>query len=551
MSGRDGSSFTPGSLIGSILSGFPVAVFLAAVFSVAVRTAPLKDVMPNDNVLLPKLKIAPALRARFGTEEPRILLDVRRAYTLDPASSLAGEFSPSAAYRGSESESTSSGYWPDFPGARPARKSLLTKFDAIVSFHALPDDPKGGVRASMHEFITHLADRFPEVKYDSSEFYVRIVATEKEIEELSGYRGVEMIWPNNEISGHLLTSVETVRASACWRTFEARGDGITWAVLDTGINAAHPHFSTHGNIDANLSTSFVAGNPLTDPDGHGTHVAGIIAGAAPPADPAKPYTVSTLQNDNFTRVSVPLEKPPSGVAPMTKLISVQVLTGANKGNTFDCIRGLEYIRGLNQNSPQNRVDGANLSFGYDLEAPTYGCGNSPICDEVNRCVNAGICVVVSCGNSGYGVLQSQAAGVTTSAPAGIGISISDPANADLCIAVGSVHKSAPYKYGISYFSSKGPTLDGRQKPDMVAPGERIYSCCADFSADQYCERSGTSMAAPHVSGAIAAFLSVRPDFKGNPREVKRIFKEACVDLSRDRSYQGAGMVDAFKALTSV
>jgi subtilisin family serine protease len=364
-----------------------------------------------------------------------------------------------------------------------------------------------------------------------------------------------MIWPNNEVSGHLLTSVETVRASACWRTFDARGDGVTWAVLDTGIDTSHPHFTTHATVDTKLSTSFVAGDPLKDLDGHGTHVAGIIAGAVPPADPAKPYAVLTLQSDDVTRVPVPLDKPPSGVAPLAKLISVQVLTGSNKGNTFDCIRGLEYIRGLNQNNPVNRVDGANLSFGYDLEAATYGCGNSPICDEVNRCVNAGICVVVSCGNSGFGVVKAQAAGVVTSAPAGIAISISDPANADLCIAVGSVHKSAPYKYGISYFSSKGPTLDGRQKPDMVAPGERIYSCCANASGNPsgelYIEMSGTSMAAPHVSGAIAAFLSVRPDFKGNPREVKRIFKETCIDLNRDRTYQGAGMVDAFKALTSV
>ena len=183
-----------------------------------------------------------------------------------------------------------------------------------------------------------------------------------------------------------------------------------------------------------------------------------------------------------------------------------------EGTTFDCIRGLEYIRGLNQNSRSLRVDGANLSFGYELEAATYGCGHSPICEEVNRCVDAGICVVCSCGNSGFGTVQTVAAGVTAQVSVGVSVSISDPANADLCIAVGSVHKRAPHKYGVSYFSSKGPTLDGRQKPDLVAPGEKIYSCNADMTTDLYIEMSGTSMAAPHVSGAVAAFLSVRPDF---------------------------------------
>jgi subtilisin family serine protease len=245
------------------------------------------------------------------------------------------------------------------------------------------------------------------------------------------------------------------------------------------------------------------------------------------------------------------------MAPFTRLISVQVLRKDGGGSTFDCIRGLAYLRNLNQGSRERCIDGANLSLGYDLEASTYGCGFSPICEEVNRAVDAGICVVVSCGNSGYGVAQSEQAGVSVATHVGMAESISDPANADQCIAVGSVHKREPHKYGVSYFSSKGPTVDGRQKPDLVAPGERIVSCNAAYDAaanppvDAYCEMSGTSMAAPHVSGAIASFLSVRPDFRGKPREIKRIFKAAAMDLGRDPAYQGAGMVDAFRALTSV
>ena len=120
----------------------------------------------------------------------------------------------------------------------------------------------------------------------------------------------------------------------------------------------------------------------------------------------------------------------------------------------------------------------------------------------------------------------------------------------------------PHTYGVSYFSSRGPTGDGRLKPDLVAPGERIVSCAAGkFKSDMtakrpgsevnYLEQSGTSMAAPHVSGAIAAFLSVRREFIGQPEKVKQLFLDNAVDLRRERSFQGSGLVDLMKVLQAV
>jgi subtilisin family serine protease len=118
----------------------------------------------------------------------------------------------------------------------------------------------------------------------------------------------------------------------------------------------------------------------------------------------------------------------------------------------------------------------------------------------------------------------------------------------------------PHTYGVSYFSSRGPTGDGRLKPDLLAPGERIISCAAGRERDRYaalsadvlyCEQSGTSMAAPHVSGAIAAFLSVRPEFIGEPERVKRLFISNAIDLHRDRYFQGAGLMDLMKVLQSI
>jgi subtilisin family serine protease len=115
-----------------------------------------------------------------------------------------------------------------------------------------------------------------------------------------------------------------------------------------------------------------------------------------------------------------------------------------------------------------------------------------------------------------------------------------------------VNTDKPHLYGVSWFSSRGPTADGRQKPDVVAPGERIESCSSDYkySGQYYREESGTSMACPHVSGLLAAFLSVRQEFKGRPDEVKKILKDNCVDLERDRYHQGAGLPNLMAMLTN-
>jgi hypothetical protein len=144
------------------------------------------------------------------------------------------------------------------------------------------------------------------------------------------------------------------------------------------------------------------------------------------------------------------------------------------------------------------------------------------------------------------------------------MSLGDPANLDEAIVVGSVHKERPHTYGTSFFSSRGPTADGRMKPDCVAPGERILSVRNDARVDGpppaakpatleklYTEMSGTSMAAPHVSGLLAAFLSKRREFIGRPDDVKEILLKNCTDLGRQRNMQGAGMPNLVKMLVNV
>jgi subtilisin family serine protease len=190
----------------------------------------------------------------------------------------------------------------------------------------------------------------------------------------------------------------------------------------------------------------------------------------------------------------------------------------------------------------------------------FACGQSPLCTEVDRLVQEGVVVVTAAGNTGYGTV---AASVGTS-KVGLANTINDPGNAAFAITVGATHRDMPHLYGVSYFSSKGPTGDGRLKPDLVAPGERITSCAAGTKLKEairsygnaantayYVDDSGTSMAAPHVSGAIAAFLSIRREFIGKSLEVKRIFLDSATPLGRERYFEGHGLVDLMRAIQSV
>ncbi len=128
------------------------------------------------------------------------------------------------------------------------------------------------------------------------------------------------------------------------------------------------------------------------------------------------------------------------------------------------------------------------------------------------------------------------------------ISIADPGNAASVITVGSTHRERPHEYGVSFFSSRGPTADGRAKPDVVAPGERIDGPLPNLGFGRL---DGTSMAAPHVSGVAALLMARHPEMIGNPARVKSIIIESATSLGRESYFQGAGLVDALRALQTV
>ena len=383
------------------------------------------------------------------------------------------------------------------------------------------------------------------------------------------FRSIFRIWPDFPISACINKSIATVKADAAHNSFSAMGEGITWAVMDSGIDKTHPHFTRHGNIDeaSSFHRDFTVDGPgaLEDDNGHGTHVAGIIAGQwlvePNTPDQERPLAVSRYLKNKTDDVEYQETRlgSVSGMAPRCKLVSLRVLDENGKGSVSNLIAAINHIQEINGYGRRLLIHGVNLSVGYNFEPEWFACGQSPLCVEVDRLVKSGVVVVVAAGNTGYGTVKS-AAGATA---AGMALTINDPGNADLAITVGATHRDMPHVYGVSYFSSKGPTGDGRLKPDLVAPGEKIISCATgqlketgakgakDKEKCTYVETSGTSMAAPHVSGVIAAFLSIRGEFIGQPERVKQIFVSSATDLRRDRYFQGAGLVDLMRAIQSV
>ena len=402
------------------------------------------------------------------------------------------------------------------------------------------------------------------------------------------------VWPDYTLYPQIDRSAPTVKADAAWRSYDARGRGIVWAVIDSGIDGGHDHFSDlelyrefhklpmptgltsglHRDFSYLVDPGSQSGAPpeprsaLEDQSGHGTHVAGVISGCSPAGRHPRVAESSDPNGGYVPRARVGRL---SGMAPACELVSIKVVQINDQGNAITSssavIRALTYLRTeVNVNPDVLRVHGVNMSLGCDWHPDQYAAGQSPLSRAVNQLAASGVSVVVSAGNSGASKMAGDAAG--QAGPSAVMGSISEPAHAQDCITVGSTHRDAPHAFGVTWTSGKGPTLDGRMKPDVVAPGEWITSAATgkfriqagldpepgDQDPDRfltYSEESGTSMAAPHVSGIIAAFLSARPEFIGRPREVKEMLTASATDLGRERYAQGAGLVDLMRMLANV
>jgi serine protease AprX len=376
---------------------------------------------------------------------------------------------------------------------------------------------------------------------------------------------IHRLWPNFETGALIHRTIVTTKCQAVHRAFDGLGQDVVWAVFDSGIDAGHAHFAQHRNLDlpARLQhKSFIAGasdeDALRDGAGHGTHVAGIIAGAQVVGDGDDPFVAATWYQDERgdTEVNQLPLRAITGMAPRCKLLSCKVLRDDRTGDLAALLAALQYVQDLNDGGRDLQIHGVNLSVGYPFDPSWFAAGLTPVCREVDRLVRSGVVVVAAAGNTGYGYALGPDGNRIRM---GFDLTINDPGNAELAITVGAT-SARPHSTGVSYFSSKGPTGDGRQKPDLVAPGERIVSAGAGAALERararvpqatYVEDSGTSMAAPHVSGVAAALLSVHREFLGHPEEIKRILLSAATDLGRAREFQGHGLVDAMRAIQTV
>lgn len=389
-------------------------------------------------------------------------------------------------------------------------------------------------------------------------------------------------------------SRKTVKADAAKRLFDISCSGITWAVIDSGIDGRHPAFwrkpkTAPGKppqlppVSVPLAESRVTrtfdfsglrelllgdtGSKLPehctgDPDllkkldqvrqrsedfqpidwgllrplleipedryipptnRHGTHVAGIL-GADWDSAPRNPM---------------------HGVCPDIELIDVRICGPNGESDEFIVTAALQFLRYLNAHADMMVVHGVNMSLSFEHDVASYACGRTPVCLEAERTVNSGVVVVAAAGNRGY--RHIKAADETTFYQF-CAVSITDPGNAESVITVGSTHRREPHNFGVSYFSSRGPTGDGRIKPDLVAPGEKIYAPAPHGDAVTL---DGTSMAAPHVSGVAALLLARNAELIGQPARIKKILCDTATDLGRERYFQGHGLVDALRALQSV
>ena len=289
---------------------------------------------------------------------------------------------------------------------------------------------------------------------------------------------------------------QTLGVLPLWK-FGVTGTGVGVAVVDTGVDGALPDFASKDHGGSRVVASAVANTDATtatDSYGHGTDVAGIIAG-----------------NGDNRSAGDPLYGHYIGVAPNANLVSIKVSDETGKATVLDVIYGLQFAV---EHQSQFNIRVINLSLN---STTPQSYKTDPLDAAVEAVWMHGIVVVAAAGNQG-------------DTPGAVQYS---PANDPYVITVGGVDENGsanPSGDTIASWSSLGTTQDGLQKPDVYAPGAHIVSVLAPNSVfatscstcivgnGQYIQTSGTSMAAPVISGLVADLLQIHPNW--TPDQVK-------------------------------
>jgi serine protease AprX len=318
----------------------------------------------------------------------------------------------------------------------------------------------------------------------------------------------------------------TIGAAAVRQQLGYDGAGVGIAIIDSGVAPSHDDLGSASGQRVDQFVDFINGQTTRYDDyGHGSHVAGIVAGNGFDSSGAR-----------------------SGIAPAARLIVLKVLDNQGRGRISDVIAALDYA--------VSHKDALNIRIvNLSVATGVYESYNSdPLTLAARNAVSAGIVVVAAAGNNGRGASGStQYRGVTA------------PGNAPWVLTVGASSHMGTVARGddtIAAFSSRGPgAVDYGAKPDIVAPGVGIESLSSPgswlymvdsqyllngtvaTSYPPYLSLSGSSMAAPVVTGTVGLMLQANPSL--TPNQVKAILQyTAQVDPDYDVLTQGAGFLNA-------
>lgn len=327
---------------------------------------------------------------------------------------------------------------------------------------------------------------------------ISAVATEgtrADILAMADHPAIERIWEDLPVHTLLDRSAPLIGAPQVWSNGD-EGTGVKVGIVDTGCDLNHTDLKERVQV----SQDFTGKGNAQDGNGHGTHVAGIIAGSG------------AMSGGTYR-----------GIAPAADLYIAKVLDDQGNGRTSNVIAGLEWV-------VDQGVAIVNLSLGSDGSCD----GTDALSEACDAAVAEGVCIMVAAGNAGP---DSR--------------TIGSPGCARDVITIGASTDDDT----ITSFSSRGPTEDGRVKPDVVFPGANIISARAAGTSlgrvvdTNYVELSGTSMATPHASGVAALLLAANVSL--TPAQMKERLMATVVDLGLDANSQGTGRGDVYAAWQAV
>jgi subtilisin family serine protease len=397
--------------------------------------------------------------------------------------------------------------------------------------------------------------------------------SDEEAELIRELDEVYSVSPNLEVHAMLMDSVPLIQGGIlagqldsdgndCTVTGKTclTGEGVTIGIIDTGINYTHPDLGgcTQSQFLSGTCAKVIGGYDFANNDNdpmdefrHGTHCAGIAAGSG----------IGGLK----------------GVAPNAKIYAYKVFKNSITTKRANIISAINRAIDPNQNGDfSDHLDIITMSFGVDCKGVyNLSCGpDDDLSKATDNAVNAGVIAIVAAGNSGPKEKTITSPGTSRKAIT-VGAtykkdydnflwdcswsSYSDcgRCGADNMVSCNYWGDDNPRTNEILGFSSRGPVVyktETINKPDIVAPGAIIcssrwdniypdgffpyYKTCLD---DKHVSMAGTSMATPHVAGAVALLLQINPNF--SPQEIKNLLKNTAIDLGYDSNTQGSGRID--------